>query len=148
MYEISPLLPSLQQLTKKKKKKAVRGLLEGMSRVAQNFGLLSAAPSYDTQRDLSKQSMGFPGQFITNILLSGRGFERFSDDDEELVSRFVAAMAEDIAVHDYCDTKPYTDHWGGMTDGEFEDLARRIVVCRTYIPPVWLFGPLTHMEIG
>ena len=56
-------------------------------------------------------------------------------------------MENEESVHDFLDTKPYVDHWGGMSDQDFIDLARRIVVsfCFLHLPsPTWawryLFG--------
>ncbi|KAG0638733.1 hypothetical protein HOY80DRAFT_1022982 [Tuber brumale] len=96
--------------------------------ISENYHLWGQTPSYFCKRDIAKQACGFPGQLIANFLLSGKHLPEFSPEDEKLVKDLVAVMESEDSVHDFLDTKPYVDHWGGMSGQDFIDLARRIVI--------------------
>ncbi|PUU73300.1 hypothetical protein B9Z19DRAFT_1197010 [Tuber borchii] len=46
----------------------------------------------------------------------------------DIAKDLIAVMENEESVHDFLNTKPYVDHWGGMGDQDFIDLARRIVI--------------------
>ncbi|KAG0131076.1 hypothetical protein HOY82DRAFT_608569 [Tuber indicum] len=96
--------------------------------ISESYHLWGQTPSYFCKRDIAKQACGFPGQLIANFLLSGKHLPEFSPEDEKLVKDLVAVMENEDSVHDFLDTKPYVDHWGGMSEQDFIDLARRIVI--------------------
>jgi len=102
-----------------------------------NYQLWGQTPNYFCKRDIAKQACGFPGQLIANFLLSGKLLPEFSPEDEQLVKDLVAVMENEESVHDFLDTKPYVDHWGGMSDQDFIDLARRIVVRFCFLHASW-----------
>ncbi|CUS08991.1 unnamed protein product [Tuber aestivum] len=96
--------------------------------ISERYQLWGKTPNYFCKRDIAKQACGFPGQLIAGFLLSGKQIPEFSPEDEQLVQDLVAVMENEESVHDFLDTKPYVDHWGGMSEQDFIDLARRIVI--------------------